>query len=199
MSCAYPTGCASWLGQFCGEGLGAAPLPPLQYDDPTAPVTPPAPADPTRPELVTEREEVVNFDGDTLFPNNVDVISDAGKREIDAGIARFNGRTVVSWTVIGHASTRGTESYNQALSERRAGAVASYVRTRAQGWPAATGVMGMGESQPVRRADGSEDEAASRRVQLTVRSVDRAGQATPDPRPQPDPGEPGTPTPDITI
>jgi len=74
-------------------------------------------------------------------------------------------QTVVE--VAGHTDSTGTDQYNQALSERRAASVASYLATR--------GVLrdrmieiGMGEARPI--ADNSTDAGrqANRRVELTL-------------------------------
>jgi OOP family OmpA-OmpF porin len=74
-------------------------------------------------------------------------------------------------SVEGHTDSRGSDAYNQALSERRAEAVADYLI--GQGVDAGRlDTVGMGESDPVEsneNADGSdnpEGRQANRRVVL---------------------------------
>lgn len=69
--------------------------------------------------------------------------------------------------IAGHTDSTGSDSYNQALSERRAQAVASYLR--AQGvQPVRFQVSGYGETRPL--ADNSSDQgrAQNRRVEITL-------------------------------
>ncbi len=74
-------------------------------------------------------------------------------------------KTVVE--VAGHTDSTGTDSYNQALSERRAGSVASYLSSR--------GIMeqrmitvGMGEGRPVADNSTTQGRAQNRRVEITM-------------------------------
>ena len=74
-------------------------------------------------------------------------------------------QTVVE--VAGHTDSTGSEQYNQALSERRAGSVATYLRSQ--------GVMsqrlitvGMGELRPVADNGTPEGRQANRRVEITM-------------------------------
>ncbi len=70
--------------------------------------------------------------------------------------------------VIGHADSRGSDEYNQGLSERRASSVAGYLLQR--------GVMrerlyvaGMGERAPVASNDTDAGRATNRRVEIVIR------------------------------
>ena len=72
--------------------------------------------------------------------------------------------------VIGHADSTGDAAYNQALSERRASSVASYLVSR--------GVLrdrlyvaGRGESQPIASNDTAEGRAKNRRVEVVLRPL----------------------------
>jgi len=69
--------------------------------------------------------------------------------------------------VAGHTDSTGSESYNQALSQRRANSVAAYLRSR--------GIMsdrlitiGVGELYPVASNDTEAGRAQNRRVELTI-------------------------------
>jgi outer membrane protein OmpA-like peptidoglycan-associated protein len=74
-------------------------------------------------------------------------------------------KTVIE--VAGHTDSTGSDSYNQALSERRANNVAAYLA--AQGVPATRMVtVGAGEAHPVASNDTEEGRAQNRRVEITI-------------------------------
>ncbi len=98
-------------------------------------------------------------DSSDLSPAFFNVLSSVSKvmKEFD--------KTVVE--VAGHTDSTGSDSYNQSLSERRAGSVSSYLQTQGvSGQRLIT--IGMGESRPV--ADNSNDSGrqANRRVEITM-------------------------------
>ena len=81
-------------------------------------------------------------------------------------------KTVIE--VAGHTDSSGSDQYNQALSERRAQAVAGYL--------ASHGVknqrlitIGAGEGHPVASNDTEQGRAANRRVELTIVPVTKQG------------------------
>jgi outer membrane protein OmpA-like peptidoglycan-associated protein len=69
--------------------------------------------------------------------------------------------------VAGHTDSTGADAYNLALSARRAGAVASYLRTRNVRADRMIEV-GMGETRPVATNDTAEGRQLNRRVELTL-------------------------------
>jgi outer membrane protein OmpA-like peptidoglycan-associated protein len=82
-----------------------------------------------------------------------------------AGTLKEYDKTVIE--VAGHTDSSGTEEYNQALSERRAGAVAQYLS--AQGVPSARVVThGAGELYPVASNETDDGRAQNRRVEITI-------------------------------
>ncbi len=74
---------------------------------------------------------------------------------------------MVSIKVIGHTDSKGSDAYNQALSERRASSVAAYLLSQGLA-PNKLTSEGRGESEPV--ADNASDEgrAENRRVELHI-------------------------------
>jgi outer membrane protein OmpA-like peptidoglycan-associated protein len=69
--------------------------------------------------------------------------------------------------VSGHTDSTGSEAHNQALSERRAQAVATYVQ--AQGIPPVRFlVVGFGESRPIADNATEQGRAQNRRVEITL-------------------------------
>jgi outer membrane protein OmpA-like peptidoglycan-associated protein len=71
-------------------------------------------------------------------------------------------------SIEGHTDQRGSDAYNQTLSELRAGAVQSWLVAHgiAAGRIAATGA---GEAKPVRTGDTEADHQANRRVEIWIR------------------------------
>ena len=67
----------------------------------------------------------------------------------------------------GHTDSDGSDVNNQALSERRAASVGSYLE--AKGIPAGRmRVVGYGESRPIRPNDTRDNKARNRRIEFTV-------------------------------
>ncbi|MDJ0711555.1 MAG: OmpA family protein [Woeseiaceae bacterium] len=98
-------------------------------------------------------------DSSDLSPAFFDVLNSVGK------VLDEYDQTVVE--VAGHTDSTGTDSYNQALSERRAGSVANYLRGQ--------GVMnerlitvGMGEKYPIADNGTPNGRQANRRVEITM-------------------------------
>ncbi|HEY9237048.1 MULTISPECIES: OmpA family protein [Phenylobacterium] len=71
--------------------------------------------------------------------------------------------------IIGHADSTGRADYNQALSERRALAVADYLTNRGGVLRDRLYVAGRGSTQPIASNDTEEGRAKNRRVEIIVR------------------------------
>jgi outer membrane protein OmpA-like peptidoglycan-associated protein len=69
--------------------------------------------------------------------------------------------------VAGHTDSTGADSYNQSLSERRAGSVAAYLSSR--GVPMRRMVtVGAGELHPIASNDTADGREQNRRVEVTI-------------------------------
>ena len=79
-------------------------------------------------------------------------------------LEEFEKTTIVS---AGYTDSTGSDAYNQQLSEARASAVASYLKTKKVN-PARFEIIGFGESNPVADNATPEGRAANRRVELTL-------------------------------
>ena len=82
------------------------------------------------------------------------------------------GQTLSSYNqtyvdVLGHTDSDGSDAYNQALSERRAGAVADYLSMRGVA-RARMGIRGYGETAPIASNLTAEGKAQNRRVEIKV-------------------------------
>ena len=79
-------------------------------------------------------------------------------------IQEFDKTIIVS---AGHTDSQGSESSNQALSERRANAVADYLRQKGV-VEARIETIGFGEMQPVADNGTAEGRALNRRVEISL-------------------------------
>ena len=79
-------------------------------------------------------------------------------------VNEFN-QTVIE--VAGHTDNTGSDAYNQQLSERRANAVAAYLRTR-NVLADRMITVGMGEGRPITANDTEAGRQLNRRVELTL-------------------------------
>lgn len=70
-------------------------------------------------------------------------------------------------TVTGHTDNTGTAAYNQALSERRASAVAAVLQQGGVSYSRIR-VVGAGESQPIATNQTAAGRAQNRRVDITI-------------------------------
>jgi OmpA-OmpF porin, OOP family len=105
--------------------------------------------------------------GNVLFDFDKSDLTPAAKAQLDTLMDKLRNADVVSIKVIGHTDSKGSDAYNQALSERRASSVAAYLLSQGLA-PNKLTSEGRGESEPV--ADNASDEgrAKNRRVELHI-------------------------------
>lgn len=84
--------------------------------------------------------------------------------QVAATLAQYNETYV---DVYGHTDAVGSDAYNQALSERRATAVADYLAGHGV-QPARIGTRGYGKTQPIASNDTDAGRAANRRVEIKL-------------------------------
>jgi OOP family OmpA-OmpF porin len=104
-----------------------------------------------------------------LFDFDRAVLKEQGKAELMNLVEYIKGKgiTVADIDVVGHTDSKGSEEYNQGLSERRAMAVKEFLV--ASGVSAdIIDVSGRGESEPVASNDTEEGRAKNRRVEIHV-------------------------------
>lgn len=113
---------------------------------------------------------VLNMPSDVTFPVDQSDIQAQFYPTLDKVAATLNEYPQTTIDVIGYADSTGAADYNQALSERRAGSVASYLVSR--------GVLrdrlyvaGRGESQPIASNETAEGRAKNRRVEVVLRPL----------------------------
>jgi OOP family OmpA-OmpF porin len=86
---------------------------------------------------------------------------------LDRLVAFMNENKDKKANLSGHTDSVGTEAYNQALSERRVGAVRDYVVKKGVDSGRVSG-QGFGESKPIADNKTKEGRAKNRRVEIKV-------------------------------
>lgn len=125
----------------------------------------------TRPGAVVdldgcEVEAVIELEG-VYFDFDKSVIKPEGKAVLDQAAALLSKHSRVVVEVAGHTDSRGSDEYNQGLSERRANAVKDYLTSKGVTASRLT-ARGYGEARPVASNDTDEGRAENRRVELIV-------------------------------
>jgi outer membrane protein OmpA-like peptidoglycan-associated protein len=114
----------------------------------------------------TERGLVLTL-GDSLFSSgraNLQPGANGNLTRLVAFLGRYPDRTVV---IEGHTDSIGSEDYNQGLSERRAGAVKSYLLDQGVS-PMRLTSSGKGASDPVAGNDTEAGRQRNRRVEVII-------------------------------
>lgn len=154
------------VGYWMCAGEEAPPPPPAPRATPPPPPPPPvaAPA-PTESKRIVLRGINFDFDKSNIKREFVPVLDEA------AQILKDNPN--INVTIEGHTDSKGTDEYNQRLSERRAKAVKQYLVSR--GVEAGRlDTVGKGEKEPIadnmkNGRDNPEGRAMNRRAELKVR------------------------------
>lgn len=103
--------------------------------------------------------ENVNFEFDSAK------LTSSSSAMLDEAVKILKRHSDMQVEIAGHTDSRGSDEYNQGLSERRAQAVADYLIAHGSNAGNIT-VKGYGESQPVEVDDSEAGHAANRRVEL---------------------------------
>ncbi|MBV4476081.1 OmpA family protein [Pseudomonas sp. B2M1-30] len=129
---------------------------------PQYPVTEKAAEPAPQTEVIT-----LNDAGNVLFDFDKSNLTPAAKSQLDGLMDKLRNADVVSIKVIGHTDSKGSDSYNQALSERRASSVAEYLLSQGLA-PDKLTSEGRGEREPVADNNTDEGRAQNRRVELHI-------------------------------
>ena len=107
------------------------------------------------------------------FPSNITFATDSAQIQpqfypvLNNVAATLNQYPQSYLDIIGHTDSTGTAEYNQALSERRAAAVANYFRSQGV-LPQRLAAYGVGETQPIASNDTPQGRQENRRVELRI-------------------------------
>ena len=109
----------------------------------------------------------IRFDNAILFDLNSSTLRSQARADLAdlaSSLRNYPGHDAM---IVGHASSDGPEDYNQALSERRASAVANYLQSLGiDSYRLRT--VGMGETQPIADNSTQAGREANRRVEIAI-------------------------------
>lgn len=124
------------------------------------PAAPPATVPEPSPEVI-----ILDDNGAVMFAFDSADLTSAAQQRLQGLVAKLDSPTIAKVSVIGHTDNVGSDSYNQALSERRASSVAEYLISEGLE-PGKVTSQGRGESEPVTDNESEEGRARNRRVEL---------------------------------
>ena len=110
---------------------------------------------------------VINFKEKVLFAFNESDLSGNAENSLNKLSNILQKYPETDIVIIGHTDSKGTEAYNQRLSERRANSVSYYLRNHNISASRVT-VQGMGETDPVATNDSDEGRSLNRRVEFVI-------------------------------
>ena len=113
-----------------------------------------------------EKDAVITLNN-VFFDFDKAILKSESKPELDRLITTLTERTSMVIEVVGHTDNTGTEEYNLGLSERRANAVASYLKTKGVDDNKIT-VKFFGEAQPATTNNTKEGRSKNRRVEFKI-------------------------------
>lgn len=109
----------------------------------------------------------INLAGDALFaPGQATLMSEA-RKSLNSLMEEQQGTLFSRVSIIGYTDATGSAALNDALSQRRAQAVASYLRMRGLKYDAIV-VEGRGSAQPVDSNETAQGRAKNRRVEIQL-------------------------------
>jgi outer membrane protein OmpA-like peptidoglycan-associated protein len=164
---------AGWWVVQGSKGNDVATPPPVSSVTPT-PTPTPSPSvqvtptqEPSNP--VRSRKPNVTLTSDLAFTFNSSVLSGAAKKEI-AKVARQVIRAKLKGTIFvdGYTDNIGSAAYGKVLSQKRADAVANYLRSQLGKAKVTVVPAGHGESHPIASNATQAGQAQNRRVTITL-------------------------------
>lgn len=124
-------------------------------------------------EVIREGEGIViNFKDKVLFGYDRSDLNAAAKLNLDKLkniLLKYPETNII---VIGHTDSKGSESYNQTLSESRARSVTAYTSLNGISSTRLTAI-GKGETDPVATNETEEGSALNRRVEFVITANDK--------------------------
>lgn len=108
----------------------------------------------------------VTFDSGILFDFNSSTLSDDAKASLTKFAEVLKSTPDADVAILGHTDNVGTEKANQSVSEKRAKAVAKFLKSQEVADTQIKDVQGMNYSQPVASNDTEEGRAQNRRVEV---------------------------------
>lgn len=117
------------------------------------------------------RGTVITLSGSVLFASGKDTLLPASQERLTQVAEVLQNQADHKIVVEGHTDSQGSEASNQALSERRATAVMSFLTSRGVAAEQISAV-GVGQGRPVADNTSPEGRANNRRVEIIVRPIE---------------------------
>ena len=129
---------------------------------------PEAPAPVVEEVVVVEKEEVIVI-RDVHFEFDSARLTEADKERLNTIATRLkNEAPSARLSVTGHTDSRGSDSYNQKLSEQRAQSVTDYLVSSGVPRASFVSVVGAGETQPEADNATAEGRSMNRRTEIRI-------------------------------
>jgi len=109
----------------------------------------------------------INLAGDALFAPGQATLTPEARKSLNALMEQQQGTFFSRVTIIGYTDATGSAALNDVLSQRRAQAVASYLRTRGLKYDVIE-VEGRGSAQSVASNETAQGRAKNRRVEIQL-------------------------------
>ncbi len=110
---------------------------------------------------------LITFDSGLLFGFDSYALTATTRENLSDMANILNKYPETDITIEGHTDSKGTEAYNQTLSERRAAAVADYLSARGVSRSRMT-TNGYGEMRPIATNETDAGRAQNRRVEVAI-------------------------------
>jgi outer membrane protein OmpA-like peptidoglycan-associated protein len=110
---------------------------------------------------------VIDFKEKVLFGFDRSDLGANAATNLDKLINVLNKYPDTDNKILGHTDNKGTDAYNQGLSERRAASVSSYLKDHGIS-SSRVSTKGMGENDPIASNDTEEGRSQNRRVEFVI-------------------------------
>lgn len=110
---------------------------------------------------------VVEFSSNVLFGFDKSELSSDARTNLNKLVTVLNSYIDTDIEIQGHTDSKGSESYNQNLSEQRAGAVSSYLSGKGIAYNRIT-IKEFGENSPKYSNSTTDGQAQNRRVEFLI-------------------------------
>ena len=114
----------------------------------------------------------MTFNSQLLFDFGKTDLKESNKTDLQKFAETLNQYPDTDVLIVGHTDNVGSESFNQNLSENRAGAVTSYLKSLGIS-SSRLKVEGKGETQPVASNETEESRTQNRRVEIAIYANDK--------------------------
>ena len=110
---------------------------------------------------------ILDENSDVRFDYDSSGLTAAAQSNLDKLVGIFNEYPDTDILIVGHTDSKGSESYNQGLSERRANSVVSYLKSKGVK-SSRLSAIGQGETAPRASNDTDAGRAQNRRVEFAI-------------------------------